>query len=255
MLAIRGITHEGRGIADAPGKVVFVDGALPGETVRLQRVRRRRNYDEARLEAVLEASPDRVEPRCDVYGLCGGCSLQHLAADRQIEVKQDVLLDNLERIGRVRPARVLEPLRGPAWAYRRRARLGVRYVPGKGRALVGFRERYKPYVTDTARCEVLAAPVGALLAPLAELISGLSIRAEIPQIEVSVTEDRTALVLRVLAAPSEEDRVSLGRFAESRGVEFFLQTGGRDSVKPLAAGDETGPAPLAYELPEFDVRF
>lgn len=253
LAGITAITHEGRGIADLPGKKVFVDGALPGERVRLLRVRRRRNYDEARLEAVLEASPDRVEPRCAVYGICGGCSMQHLAAERQIETKERVLLDSLERIGRVVPRRVLEPLRGPSWRYRRRARLGVRYVAGKGRVLVGFRERYKPYVTDTGRCEVLADPVGGLLGELGELVSGLSVREQIPQIEVAVGDNLPALVLRVLVAPSAEDRARLRGFAQRHGIWFYLQTGAADTLEPLAAADGSAPAPLHYVLPEFDV--
>jgi len=254
---ILGITHEGRGIAEVPGKKVFVDGALAGERVRFVRVRRRKNYDEARLEAVLEASPHRVEPGCAVYGLCGGCSLQHLAAERQIEAKQQVLLDNLERIGGVVPGQVLEPLRGPAWHYRRRARLGVRYVRGKGRVLVGFRERFKPYVTDTGRCEVLAEPVGGLLGELAELIAGLSVRELIPQIEVAVGDDLTALVLRVLQVPSAEDEARLLDFAAAHGLWFFLQTGGAETVEPLPAADASLPEPLCYGLPEFDlaIRF
>ncbi|HKL62004.1 MAG TPA: 23S rRNA (uracil(1939)-C(5))-methyltransferase RlmD [Woeseiaceae bacterium] len=254
---ILGITHEGRGIAEVPGKKVFVDGALAGERVRFVRVRRRKNYDEARLEAVLEASPHRVEPGCAVYGLCGGCSLQHLAAERQIEAKQQVLLDNLERIGCVVPGQVLEPLRGPAWHYRRRARLGVRYVRGKGRVLVGFRERFKPYVTDTGRCEVLAEPVGGLLGELAELIAGLSVRELIPQIEVAVGDDLTALVLRVLQVPSAEDEARLLDFAAAHGLWFFLQTGGAETVEPLPAADASLPEPLCYGLPEFDlaIRF
>jgi len=254
---ILGITHDGRGIADVPGKKVFVDGALAGERVRFLRLRRRKNFDEARLEAVLEPSPDRVEPRCAVYGICGGCSLQHLAAERQIEAKQQVLLDNLERIGGVTPEQVLEPLRGPAWHYRRRARLGVRYVHGKGRVLVGFRERFKPYVTDTGRCEVLAEPVGGLLGELAELIAGLSVREQIPQIEVAVGDNLTALVLRVLETPSKEDEARLRGFAETHALRFFLQTGGAETVQPLPDADGGLPEPLCYELPEFDlsIRF
>lgn len=254
---ILGITHDGRGIADVSGKKVFVDGALAGERVRFLRLRRRKNFDEARLEAVLEPSPDRVEPRCAVYGICGGCSLQHLAAERQIEAKQQVLLDNLERIGGVTPERVLEPLRGPAWNYRRRARLGVRYVQGKGRVLVGFRERFKPYVTDTGRCEVLAEPVGGLLGELAELICALSVREQIPQIEVAVGDNLIALVLRVLETPSAEDEARLRGFAEAHELRFFLQTGGADTVRPLPDADGGLPEPLRYELPEFDlsIRF
>ncbi|HEY7739008.1 MAG TPA: TRAM domain-containing protein, partial [Steroidobacteraceae bacterium] len=202
---IAALDHEGRGIARIGGKAVFVDGALPGEEVRLQRTARRRRHDEARVLEVLRPSPDRATPRCVHFGLCGGCSLQHLEYGRQLEAKGRSVAEQLERLGGVRPDRWLAPLAGPAWGYRRRARLGCRYVERKGRVLVGFRERSSPLLADLRGCEVLAGNAGGLLAPLAAMIGGLTIMRRVAQVEVAVGDNATALVLRVLDAPAAAD--------------------------------------------------
>jgi 23S rRNA (uracil1939-C5)-methyltransferase len=242
---IAGLDHEGRGIARLEGKTVFVDGALPGEEVRLQRIVRRRRHDEARVLEVLRPSPERVTPRCAHFGVCGGCSLQHLAHTAQLDAKTRIVAEQLERLGGVRPERWLAPLAGPVWSYRRRARLGCRYVEKKGRVLVGFRERASPLLADLRGCEVLAGGAGRLIGPLAELIGGLGIRRRVPQIEIAVAEPVTALVLRVLDAPSAADLEALGAFERAHGVEIYLQRGGLDTVAPV-----TPPAtPLAYPLP------
>jgi len=199
---------------------------------------------------VLEPSSDRVEPRCAHYGVCGGCSLQHLDGERQLEAKREQVAEQLRRIGGVEPASWLEPLRGPLWSYRRRARLGVKFVSRKGRVLVGFRERASPFVADVRRCEVLAEPVGAMVGDLATLVDGLSIRSRLPQIEVAVAARATALVLRVLDPPSEADLAMLREFAARHRVEFYLQPGGLDTVTPL----DPEPTPLGYPLPAFDVE-
>ncbi len=238
------LAHDGRGIARDAGKAVFIDGALPGERVRFRVIKRRRQLDEAGLVDVLAASPDRVVPACAHFGICGGCSLQHLSAPAQLAAKERQLLDNLERIGRVRPERVLAPLRGPAWAYRRRARLGVKYVQKKGRVLAGFREREKPYVADLRRCEVLLEPLATLPKDLAALVETLSIREKIPQVEVSAGDAATALVFRVLEAPGPQDTEKIAAFGAKQGLQIFLQTGGLDSVQPLA---EDYP-PLTYAV-------
>ncbi len=228
------LAHDGRGVARVEGKAVFIDGALPGERVRFRLIKRRRQLDEAGLVDVLVASPDRVVPACAHFGICGGCSLQHLSAPAQLAAKERQLLDNLERIGRVRPERVLPPLRGPAWAYRRRARLGVRYVHKKGRVLAGFREREKPYLADLRRCEVLLEPLATLPADLAALVETLAIREKIPQVEVAAGDAATALVFRVLEAPGPADTEKIAAFGAKQGLQIFLQTGGLDSVQPLA---------------------
>jgi len=232
-------TLDGRGVARCTGKTAFVAGALSGETVRFRRRRRRRNYDEAELLEVLQPSSDRVEPRCAVFGICGACSLQHLSGAAQLALKQATLLDNLDRIGGVQPARVLDPVTGPVWGYRRKARLAVKDVPKKGRVLVGFREQGKPYVTDTRHCATLHPSVGERLEELSVLIGGLSIRSRLPQIEVAVGDDATALVFRVLDPPSDDDLHRLREFGAASGFRLFLQSGGPDSIVPLpGAADE-----------------
>ncbi|HTW37084.1 MAG TPA: 23S rRNA (uracil(1939)-C(5))-methyltransferase RlmD [Steroidobacteraceae bacterium] len=249
--AVDALTHEGEGVVHA-GKTAFVAGALPGELVRFRRVRRRKHHDEAALLEIVRPAPERTLPRCAHFGVCGGCALQHLDPARQIAAKQTELRDGLERLARTAPERWLEPLTGPEWGYRRRARLGVRYVPKKGRVLVGFRERLSPYVTATERCEVLAPPVGELIAPLSELLSGLEIGRRVPQIEVAIGDNATALVLRVLGeAPTPEELERLRAFELARAVRLYLQPGGIDSVTRLSEGSE---APLRYALPEFDLQ-
>ena len=252
---IGSVTHDGRGIAAIEGKKVFVAGALRDETVRFVRRKRRRNYDEAELLEVLEASSARVEPRCEVFGTCGGCALQHVSPDDQREIKRQALADSLERIGGVRPASWLPPLFVPdgEWHYRRRARLAVKDVAGKGRVLVGFRERHAPFITDMHRCEVLARPVDGLLDPLSELIGKLSIRARLPQIEVAVADESVALVFRVLDPPTDEDKSLLAAFGREHGVRVLLQPGDLDSVLPLHP-DDADAQDLSYRLPEFDLE-
>jgi 23S rRNA (uracil1939-C5)-methyltransferase len=209
---------------------------------------------------VLRSSVERVAPRCPHFGVCGGCALQHLASEAQLSLKEKELRDNLERVARVECRSWLSPLRGPVWGYRRRARLGAKYVPKKGKVVVGFRERLAPYVADVTHCDVLAPPVGALVQPLAELLGALEIRQHVPQIEVAVAENATALVLRVLRTPSERDRASLRDFAARHAVRLFLQSGGLDSVEELttesdegAAGPSPGAIPLNYTLPAFNL--
>jgi len=249
---ITAVTHDGRGIADTGGKKVFVTGALAGEEVRYVRRKSRRKFDEAELLDVIQPSPERVAARCEVFGRCGGCALQHISEEQQRDIKFQTLRDNLERIGNVQPERWLEALTGPEWNYRRRARLGVKDVAGKGRVLVGFRERHAPFITDMHRCEVLAAPVDRLIDALSELIGKLSIRARLPQIEVAVADNAVSLVFRVLDPPHDEDLGEFHQFAVDHGVRVYLQPGGLDSVELLAPTDAT--EPLHYTLPEFDLQ-
>ncbi len=252
---ISGIGHDGKGIAAVDGKKVFVAGALQGETVVFQRRKRKRNYDEAELIEVLEASPQRITPRCAAFGNCGGCSLQHLSTDNQREIKSRTLKDNLERIGRLEPEKWLEPIFSPgaegSWNYRRRARLGVKDVFAKGRVLVGFREAHAPYICDMHRCEVLAQPIDGLLDALSELIGQLSLRARLPQIEVAVADNVITLLFRVLDPPSENDLRLLNEFGKAHEIQIALQPGGLDTAAPL---DALSYQALRYELPEFDVE-
>lgn len=249
---VAALTHDGEGII-RDGKTVFVGGALPGELIRFQRVRSHRGHDEARLLEVLEPAADRVSARCPHFGVCGGCALQHLAAERQIDVKEQALRDALERVAKVTPHTWLPPLRGPQWGYRRRARLGARYVAKKARVVVGFRERLAPYIAALERCEVLSPPVGELITPLSVMMTGLASREQIPQIEVAVADNVTALVFRVLCALPEGDIAALREFGRQHALRIYLQSGGPTSVVPLDAGSEL--EPLKYALPEFEVAY
>ena len=249
---IESATHDGRGIAAVDGKKVFVAGALPGEKVEFIRRKSRRNFDEAELLQVFEPSADRIDAKCEAFGRCGGCSLQHVSEDYQRNIKAQTLKDNLERIGKVEPETWLEPMTGPIWGYRRRARLAVKDVPAKGRVLVGFRERHAPFVTDMHRCEVLAEPVDGLIDELSELVAKLSIRARLPQIEIAVADNGVAMVFRVLDTPSDSDLQHLIGFGQAQDCRIYLQPGGLDSLQLIQPTDIN--VPLNYTLPEFDIQ-
>jgi 23S rRNA (uracil1939-C5)-methyltransferase len=248
--SVAALTHEGEGVVRA-GKTAFVAGALPGETIRFRRTRRHRQHDDGELLEVIEPSGVRVTPKCKHFGICGGCALQHLSTEAQLQAKDTALRENFERLARVAPQEWLEPLRGPVWSYRRRARLGAKYVTKKGRVVVGFRERLAPYVAEVQHCEVLSPPVGEMVGALAGLMMGLSIREKLPQIEVAVADNAVALVLRVLEPPTPQDRRQLLEFAQAHGVRFYLQPKGLDSVRPLI---EEPVEPLFYRLPQFGLE-
>ena len=247
---ITDLSHDGRGVAHVAGKAVFVTGALAGERVHLRFTGKRRHYDEAVVEEVLRASPDRVVPRCAHFGVCGGCALQHLDATAQIAAKQRVLLENLERIGKVRPQSVLAPLTDTPWGYRRKARLSVKFVEKKGRVLVGFRESNGRYIADIVRCEVLHPAVGERIAAIAAMIELLDGKRDIPQIEVAAGDDLVALIFRHLQPLSPHDRDVLVEFGKTHQLGIYLQPGGIDSVAPLWPQD----AHLSFRLPAYEVE-
>jgi 23S rRNA (uracil1939-C5)-methyltransferase len=250
-LLIESLDQEGRGVARRDGKAIFVEGALPGETVTASVYRKKPSYEVATLGKVLQPSALRVEPQCPHFGNCGGCSLQHLDVRAQVAVKQRVLEDSLWHIGRVRPEQMLPAIHGLAWGYRHRARFTVRHVPKKGGALVGFHETKSSYVADMDSCEVMPPRMSALIRPLRDLVSLLSIRSRLPQIEVALGAEADVLVLRVLEPLLPPDVQALREFADRHGVRFYLQPGGPDSVGPMSAVDGTD---LYYALPEFDLR-
>lgn len=246
---ITDLSHDGKGVTRIDGKAVFVSGALLGEEIKLRIRKRHRHYDEAEVVQLVTRSPHRVEPRCRHFGQCGGCSLQHLDAAAQIEVKQRVLKDNFERIGKVEPQLWLPPLTDEPWAYRRKGRLSVRSVVKKGRVLVGFREESNPrFVADITHCEVVHPSLGPKIGLLAELISGMDAAADIPQIEFAAGDDVVALVFRHMQPLSERDQTALIEFGKQHGFAIYLQPGGVTSVHPLSPE-----APrLAFNIPSGD---
>ncbi|QFY44856.1 23S rRNA (uracil(1939)-C(5))-methyltransferase RlmD [Candidatus Methylospira mobilis] len=251
--AITSFAHDGRGVAHVNGKATFIHGALPGEEVDFVYTGIHRDYDEGRVDAVHMASPDRVEPHCAHYGICGGCSLQHLGPEAQVAAKQALLQDQLQRIGKVEPASLLPPLTCPVWGYRQKARLSVKYVAKKGRVLVGFRERASPLLAALDHCPVLHPDMGTRLLELGDVLIKLSVRDRVPQLEVAIGEaEGRALIIRLLAELTEEDREILRAYEPASGFTIYLQRQGPDSVQALSP--EKAP-PLFYSLPDHDLRF
>jgi len=242
---------DARGIAFKDEKRVLVDSALPGERVMAHKVKLGAEYDKAHLDEVIKPSSQRVTPACQYFGMCGGCKMQHLAPEAQVAVKQRALEEAFLDQGSLKIEHVLAPVHGPYWNYRYRARLSVRNVPKKGGVLVGFRERNGSYVVDMTSCQILPKSVSDMLQPLRELMSGLSNPHRYPQIEVSVGDRTTALVLRHLEPMTENDFAALRAFAKTWNVSWWLQPKGPETVAPLDPGCEED---LAYTLPEFDLR-
>ena len=248
--AVIDLTHDGRGVAEVDGQRLFVAGALPGERVVLRAERRRRRVREAELVEILEPAAGRVEPPCPYFGVCGGCDLQHLDYAKQLEFKQRTLAEQLSRIGAVVPAEWLPTVTGPEWHYRRRARLGIKYVTAKERVLVGFRERSSPYVTDMAHCRVLVEPLDGLPQALGEVVQASPLRQRIPQAEIAVGDAGGAIVLRVLDPPAQADLAAFLDLGRAFDVDVYLQPAGPDSVAPIGPD----PRPLYYRLDAHDVR-
>jgi len=249
-VTIDDLSHDGRGVASWNEKKVFIHGALPGERVSARLTDRKRSYDEGETLEILKASADRIEPRCPHFGQCGGCSLQHLEGSRQIEAKQNTLLQNLERIGKVVPETVWEPLTGPSWHYRRKARLSVRYVHKKEKVLVGFRERYGRFVADMQECHVLDQRIAERLSDLSALIYSMDARSTIPQLEVACGDDSCALVFRHLEPLSDTDHEKLRDFARSSGIAVLLQPKGPDTIRCL----EPLSLELSFRIPQFGIE-
>ncbi len=258
---IESLDQEGRGVAHVDGKTIFIDGALPNEVVMYQSQRIKPSYEVANTIEVLQASNDRVTPKCPHYGLCGGCKLQHMDARAQVAAKQKMLEADLWHIGKVKAKTMLPPLYGPTWGYRHKARLSVKYVQKKERVLVGFNEKGTRFVADMNSCEVLVPEVSALIAPLQDMILHLSIRDKLPQIELAVGEDSNnthegakviVLILRIMDVLTENDETLLKAFADDQKVQIWTQTKGPDTIKPFwpLNGEQ-----LQYSLPEFDLTY
>ena len=251
-LQIESVDYEARGVAHIDGKVIFVDGALPGETVLASPYRKKSKFENAQLIKLFAPSSARVTPLCRHYSTCGGCSMQHADVRTQVAIKQRVLEDNLRFIGKVVPETMLRAIHGPSWGYRYRARLSVRHVPSKGGVLIGFHEKKSSYVVDMRDCPILPLRIAALLLPLRELVAGLSIKERLPQFELAVGSHVDVLVARILAPLTTDDEEQVKRFAEAHQVQFWLQPDGPSTAYPFWP-PASACAPLSYELPEFNV--
>ncbi|PHS71180.1 MAG: 23S rRNA (uracil(1939)-C(5))-methyltransferase RlmD [Cycloclasticus sp.] len=243
--SIESLAHDGRGVAHLEGRAVFIAGALPGEEVVFEYTKKKKDIAEGRVTEVLKASDDRVEPGCQHYSICGGCSFQHLDPEKQILAKQNILIDQFKSIGKIENIELWPALTGPHWGYRHRARLGVKDVIKKGRVLVGFREKASSFLAEIEQCEVLHPSVGKRLMALSALIGELTIKNKIPQIEVSICDERTALVFRILEPLDVADEEKLIAFEESANVDIYTQSKGPDTIAPVS-GEK--PA-LSYQLP------
>jgi 23S rRNA (uracil1939-C5)-methyltransferase len=250
IVTVVSIDQEGRGVAHHEGKVIFIDGALIGERVTYSSFRKKPSFENAVATKIIKSSFMRVQPKCIHFDLCGGCSMQHLDLRAQVAVKQRILEDNLQRIGKVKPEQILAPIYGEAWGYRQRARLSVRHVLKKGKTLVGFHEKRSSFIADMQHCEILPAKIAKLLPLLARLNEQLSIRDQLPQIEVAVGDHVDVLVLRIMQALSPADEQLLRQFADEHQVQFWTQTKGPDTVHPFYPLN--APA-LTYSMPEFDI--
>ncbi len=251
-LTIDGLSHEGRGVGRLDGKTVFVEGALPGEAVSARITNRRGRFDEARLEAVMEASPARITPVCEYFGVCGGCSLQHLSADSQILHKQKVLQEQFRHLADFRDFEMLPPMQDAETGYRQKARLSVKTVARDNRVLVGFRQVRSNHIADIDHCAVLDTRASALIKPLKQLIAGLDSRFSTPQLEVAIGDETVALVVRHLQPLSDADRQAWCDFGQQYDARIYLQPGNPASTSLLwpEAADER----LWYRLPDFDLQ-
>lgn len=248
---VESLDHEGQGVAHVDGKVVFIDGALPGETVSYRVRRSKARFENADLVDVLSPSPLRTVPRCAHFGVCGGCATQHLDTAAQVAMKQRVLEDSLWHIGQVKAEQILPPLHGPDWGYRHRARMSARWIAKKNSVLVGFHEKRSSFIADMHGCHVVPPRIGRLVDPLRDLISQLSLRERLPQVEIALGDSLDVLVFRVMDPPTPADEVLFRAFADRWGVSVWLQPKGPDTVFRFHPPE--GP-PLDYRLPDFDLR-
>ena len=251
-VSIESLAHDGRGVAHVDGKVIFIDEALPGEEVEFIYTESRKDYAEGKVVTLLSRADDRVDAQCPHYGVCGGCSFQHVESSAQIRIKQDLLAEQFKRIGKVAMPEPWQPLAGPHWGYRRKARMGVKYVAKKNRMLVGFRERRHPYLAEIESCIVMHPIVGTKLLALGDMISGLTIREKIPQIEVAIGDEQCVLSIRVLEPPTTADQERMRAFGREHNISLCLQSKGPDTITPLDGEPEVIPT---YALSDLDLEF
>jgi len=249
---ISSVSHEGKGIAYQDDKTIFIDNALLNEEVEYKIIKKKKNLAFAKSLNIIKPSTQRIKPKCDVYGVCGGCSMQHFEEGVQLAYKQRAFEESLRHVGNVMPESISSPISGPLWYYRHKARLRVKFVLKKNKVLIGFNEKMSHFLTNMTACPVLPKKISDLIEPLQNLFFKLSIRDQIPQIEYASNQIRHILVIRILASLSENDENILKSFQELNGIEFWSQTKGYDTVKPLF--DKTINR-ITYENKEFNLKF
>lgn len=249
---IRALSHEGRGIATVDERTIFISNALPNEEVEFLYTKLNKQTAEGKATTILQASPERVAPKCDYFGLCGGCSLQHMDHEAQLTLKQNTLRDHLNHFAKTEPQAWLAPLTGPQYAYRHKARLGVRYVTKKASVLVGFREQQNRYLANMWHCKTLATPVGDLIGPLRELLEQFDAKSEIAQIEAAIGDNDTALIFRNLVDLTAHDSDMLIDFAKLHSLWIFLQPNKPQPLEKLWPNDNQNL--LHYQLDEYSLK-
>lgn len=247
---VESLDFEGHGVAHVDGKTIFIDGALPFETVEYNTYRKKNNFENAQCMSIHTESFMRTKPSCPHFGVCGGCSMQHMEFGAQVAAKQRVLEENLKRIGNVKPEVILPALYGPAWGYRHRARLSARYVAKKGTVLIGFHEKRSSFVADMTECHVLPKRISDQLPALRDLVMQLSIRERMPQIELALGDHIDAFVFRNMEAITPEDEAILKAYADQWKIQVWLQPKGPDTAYPFYPTDG---AELSYSMPEFNI--
>ncbi len=251
---ITDLTHDGRGVAHIEGKATFIEGALPAEKVTFAYQKKRSDFDEGTVLTIEKPSQYRVEPQCKHFGICGGCRLQHLAAEAQIDFKQQQLMSQLRKQARIEPVQWLAPLQSDAWHYRYKARLGVKFVKAKDRVLVGFREQQTAFIVDMQSCPILHKKVSDLLPALSTLIGQLSVSQQLPQIEVAADDERVAFSFRILTSLTMDDEHLLKVFADEHNVLLYLQPGNEATTYPLLP-EQGNHGALCYRVNEVALRF
>jgi 23S rRNA (uracil1939-C5)-methyltransferase len=252
IIDIHSMSHDGRGIGTLNGLTTFVEGALPNEQVVCEITKKHRRYLEAKPIEFLKTAAERVTPACEHFNICGGCSLQHINCEQQIQFKQKTLLEQLQLFGKVTPEKILPPLSKEAWGYRRKARLGVRYVKKKQQLFIGFREKGTPFLTNINSCKVLHPKIGNALPALNQLISSLDQFEHIPQIEVAVGDNEAALVFRHLTDLPTEDIAKLRTFGLEHQFSIYLQPNSPAAVTKLTPNNES--ELLTYALPDYQLE-
>ena len=249
---ISSISHEGKGISYEDDKTIFIDNALLDEEVEYKIIKKKKNLAFAKSLKILKPSSQRIEAKCDVYGICGGCSMQHFDEGVQLAYKQRAFEETLKHVGNVLPETILSPISGPLWHYRHKARLRVKYVLKKQKVLIGFNEKLSHFLTNMDSCPVLPKKLSDLIKPLQDLFLKLSIREQIPQIEYASNQIRHILVLRILQSLTKEDEIILKDFQDLNEIEFWIQTKGYDTVKPLFENTKDY---VTYKNKEFNLEF
>ncbi|MBW3527071.1 23S rRNA (uracil(1939)-C(5))-methyltransferase RlmD [Shewanella sp. NKUCC05_KAH] len=222
-LSVEQLDHLGAGIAQHQGKVVFIPGALPDETVTVQLTEQKKNYARAKLIKVDSSSPERVEPECPHYHTCGGCDLQHMSLSGQREHKEAALLDIMAKFAGTEGGALSPALTGEGWHYRRRARLATLFDKNTKHLSLGFRAASSSNVVPISQCLVLAKPLSDLIVPFAKLLNQLSAKASLGHLELIAADNGHFAVLRITKALNDKDLAKLSVFAELHQIHICLQ--------------------------------